>query len=726
MSSNDLLSLLWRRKGALAFVFVVCCAIHFLLLQSRADYYASDALVQVRERDSKPGADSLAGAQIYERFTRELLERLVEAPGFSLAAKAALREAGDERFTPHWKASSLRIEREAGSDFHRISYMSEAPDHVAPSLRASLEALREMAQNYFEQGLSRARGRLQEQLERRTRELEGVEAALTEIRRESGLEIVVGVEEQVAVLAESIETLDLRCLELGSERAALRGKLGTSPRLLDERSKRSRIVSALAGTPLQSILDDVTQRLMSAELRWARAEEELTEAHPEFARAHTELAKERRVYDSFFAEDSPFATQIEEALLEQERRGEVDPNDALSARLEGLEGQLADTEALRERKRSELATLQNLQRKIEELSERRSHLAQKANDLEATLGQVELYANLAPEVVQVFRMPSAPYYLGDELPLSLTLVLLFAILTSLAVAYFLEYLDHRIHNQEVLEKSSGIPVLGTMAWERGGGYPRTSAQGARVEELNTILKKVMVNLPRPAVVMITGCEQGAGKSTLSFQLAQRAGQFGLKTLVVDADLRAPSAASHYGLGESPGLSEALQGELPEERSPLGAQGTRVAASEVPLELAHQHVALLDTPRDRFGPVVRGTAHDNVWVVTAGAKVEDPAVTLSSSRFPELLRHGRRRFDLCIVDSPPLPVASDALLMGPHVDGTVLVVRAGRTTTHALHWVRRQLSDIGVPILGAVLNGLRKQARNYYHYSSPGGGNHGEE
>jgi capsular exopolysaccharide synthesis family protein len=164
--------------------------------------------------------------------------------------------------------------------------------------------------------------------------------------------------------------------------------------------------------------------------------------------------------------------------------------------------------------------------------------------------------------------------------------------------------------------------------------------------------------------------QSEGKTFASVNLAVALAQRGSRVLLVDADLRKPSVVRSLGLpdGEGSGLSSFLTGRHDIDRA--------------------------------LRPF---TAIPNLSVLPSGPIPPNPAELVSSPVMEELVREFRRRFEHIVLDSPPLLLVTDGILLSTLADGVVLVVESGATTRGALNRARRILDRAGANTLGAVLN-----------------------
>jgi tyrosine-protein kinase Etk/Wzc len=186
---------------------------------------------------------------------------------------------------------------------------------------------------------------------------------------------------------------------------------------------------------------------------------------------------------------------------------------------------------------------------------------------------------------------------------------------------------------------------------------RTSVQFALVEARNNI-------------VALTGPAPGVGKSFVALNLAHVHAAAGRKVLLVDCDLRRGRLHRTFGRSRKPGLSDVVSGETP-----------------------------LDTAIHQ----VPGTS---LYVLATGEIPPNPAELLSSKRFESLLLDVSARFELVIVDTPPVLVVSDAMLVARLAGVNLMVFRAGMHTRREIALAVKQFALNGTPLHGSVLNDVR--------------------
>lgn len=172
-----------------------------------------------------------------------------------------------------------------------------------------------------------------------------------------------------------------------------------------------------------------------------------------------------------------------------------------------------------------------------------------------------------------------------------------------------------------------------------------------------------------------------GKTTVACALATSMAQAGQRVLLVDCDLRRPRLHRIFKKGNDAGLTTALIGTHPPDA------------------------------------LVQATEVENLFCVTAGPLPPNPAELLHSEAFHRWLEHATQSFDRVILDSPPLVPVTDGAVLATRVDGTVLVVRAHKTSRELARRGKKALTDVGASIVGVVLNAvdLRNKAYGHYHY-----------
>jgi capsular exopolysaccharide synthesis family protein len=278
--------------------------------------------------------------------------------------------------------------------------------------------------------------------------------------------------------------------------------------------------------------------------------------------------------------------------------------------------------------------------------------------------------------------------------LNTALAAVVGLLLGAAVALLLEFLDDTVKSAEDLQENGLAPLGGVFRFHHlkapherlvaGSRSQHQIAEGYRV--LRTNVQFSTIDSPGQAL-LVTSANPGEGKSTTAANLALVMAQAGKKVILVDSDLRRPTLHQVFGLSNGQGLTN-----------------------------------LLITPHTGTNGYAQQTRFDNLAVITSGPLPPNPSELLSSRRLDSLLDALRMQADVVIFDSPPALPVTDACILAAKVDGTLLVVDAGKTRSQSLRRAKESLTMSKTHLLGAVLNKLKHRggARYYhYYYSSEG-------
>jgi capsular exopolysaccharide synthesis family protein len=180
-------------------------------------------------------------------------------------------------------------------------------------------------------------------------------------------------------------------------------------------------------------------------------------------------------------------------------------------------------------------------------------------------------------------------------------------------------------------------------------------------------------------IMVTSSGPAEGKSTTTNNLAIVFAQQGKRVLLVDADLRKPTAQYSFRLENHTGLSNVL------------------------------------TRQTTIDQAVRETEQENLFVLTSGPIPPNPAELLGSKKMDELLKELEEVFDLVIFDTPPVLAVTDAQILANKCDGVVLVTSSGKTENEAALKAKELLESAQGKLLGVVLNNKKAKDSQYYYY-----------
>jgi capsular exopolysaccharide synthesis family protein len=263
------------------------------------------------------------------------------------------------------------------------------------------------------------------------------------------------------------------------------------------------------------------------------------------------------------------------------------------------------------------------------------------------------------------------------------------LMVSMGLAFFVNYLDDSLKSQDDIETHLRLPFLGyipnikTNSVVERDLQAHLHPQSNAAEGFRTI--RATISLTHKAdkfrVLAITSTIPSDGKSLVASNLAIVHAQTGLRTLLVDADLRRPSVHKAYQLHSPVGLSAFLTRETND-------LDTLIHATEVP----------------------------NLDVVCCGAVPATPSELIGSGRMQEFLEKMKGRYDRVVLDCPPVSAVSDPLIISAMSDGVVYVTKFNKIRReHGMKSVQR-IQNAGIHILGVVINDIDFDGKDSYYYS----------
>ncbi len=290
-------------------------------------------------------------------------------------------------------------------------------------------------------------------------------------------------------------------------------------------------------------------------------------------------------------------------------------------------------------------------------------------------------------VVEEAAIPRWP--ISPNIPMNVLTAAAIALVLALGGAFLVEYLDDTVKNPDDVARTANLPTLAAIARMDGDDYKdmlitiskplSPTAEAFRI--LRTNLQFSWVDKPARSLMM-SSPGPGEGKSTTMANLAIVLAQSGLKVALVDTDLRRPVQHKIFGLSNRHGLTDAI----------------------------------IQPDRD-LSDLLQPTSVENLWLMSSGPLPPNPAELLASARLEAIIEELKSHVDLTLFDSPPVLVVADAAILGPKVDGVVLVNDTGHTRSAEARRAAEELRRARANLLGVVLNRLTigSGGYNYYYY-----------
>jgi capsular exopolysaccharide synthesis family protein len=293
-------------------------------------------------------------------------------------------------------------------------------------------------------------------------------------------------------------------------------------------------------------------------------------------------------------------------------------------------------------------------------------------------------------------------------PLYVAIGLAAGLLFGVSSAFVREHMDETVKTHLQVDPLTPLPVLASIP--RIGGHRQKALQtgGSIVAVSVNSETSPLLTRPRSAAaeayrglrtsivlanagrtlrsLVITSPLIGEGKTSVSYNTAIAFAQSGERVLLIDADLHHPRLHDYFGKNQTPGLSDAVSGSKPLE------------------SVIQSHPSV-----------------SNLSLLPAGNLPALPAELLASPRFDAMLNGLKQSYSMIILDTPPMLLVADAILLAGNADATIAVIRSDMTNRTAVERMTEALERNGSRSIGLVLNGVDTSSIDYYHaYGHKGG------
>lgn len=303
------------------------------------------------------------------------------------------------------------------------------------------------------------------------------------------------------------------------------------------------------------------------------------------------------------------------------------------------------------------------------------------------------------------------------------------LMLGLSGVFLVEQLDASIGTIEDVESFVKLPVLGVIPYLKTGDeedlnlIQRLWPKQAKPKDKNARLRKqLLVNYPGTStifeayrmlrtniqnevlkekahgkILLFSSSGPEEGKSITISNLSVVFAQGGLRTLLIDADMRRSTIHKIFGLEKKePGLCNVLRG------------------TNKPEEAIRKFTDFL---MGELGPdqALKVPGLDNLNILTSGSTPAIPAELLSSQEMAQLLQNLRGKYDIILIDAPPVLAVADVTIMADKADGVILVYRVGKTARSVLLRTKTQLLEAGAKVQGIVLNNISPTIEMHYGY-----------
>lgn len=375
---------------------------------------------------------------------------------------------------------------------------------------------------------------------------------------------------------------------------------------------------------------------------------------------------------------------------------------------------------------------------------------------EAKITDAEKLGNI--RIVDPAVMPKKP--IKPRRVLNTIIGILFGTIMGIGLVLFLEQMDDTLKTVSDLEKNTEFSILGSIplinfkSISKNGVYKiakqntRSGFEDERYKLINnhqtksqfvesfrslrTYIQFIRTDTSIQSL-LITSPNPQDGKSLIAANLAITMARMGLRTLLIDADLRKPVQHILFAKSKIPGLTNYL---LSDDDRPIEEKETSDKLIDVytenntiqPFNIADDYNYIRPglngkeeskkTLTSYFYTIVNKTDIENLNLLTCGKIPLDPSAIISSNSIKNFIDSLKAKYDIIILDAPPITAVTDPIILAPIVDGVILIIKSGRNNKHELIRASTLVKMRG-KIIGAVLNHVELSSRSYYYYDDRG-------
>ncbi len=264
---------------------------------------------------------------------------------------------------------------------------------------------------------------------------------------------------------------------------------------------------------------------------------------------------------------------------------------------------------------------------------------------------------------------------------NLMIAIMLGLLIPLLGIVLIDFLNNKIIDKKDVEKGTKAPIVGYVSHNRlDTEIPVIENPGSTIAEsfrsVRTNLKYFVKDIKCP-VISVSSTITAEGKTFISINLASIIAMSGKKVLLVGLDLRKPRIHKILGIRNKEGLSDFLIGEK------------------------------------EYKDVKNKTDLESLWYTPSGPVPPNPAELIESPKMDEFIKKAKKEFDYIIIDTPPVAIVTDALLVSPLTDFYIFVVRQRYTSKNTLDLIEELHRNENIKSIGIVINDI--SISGYYGY-----------
>ena len=593
-----------------------------------------------------------------------------------------LKDDDGELITPKDMAKKLKADLVGASDVIEISYADKDPQVASNVVNTLMNIFLENQIDNNRAETETGNKFVNDQIPQVEERLEEYESILQDIREKNN---IVDLTQEKRILVQEIGTLNRQISTSGAQLEGAKAQTRALEQELGVSLQQAISANQLGRTP---IVQSIITELANTESQLSQERQRFNDNHPAIASLLDTKTSLRRELQQQIAQKVGNNVDISEGLLQSDLGQKENPLERfISLKIDelSLQQQFASMNDYQQAYLQRAKELPRLEKDEQEAIRKVENMRATYENLLKTQAELDILQNQQTANARIIEPAIAPENGSSGRLALMALGILSGLLLSNLTAIILDKQDRSLKNISEIKKKLPYRVLGIIPAnkfsKREDGIMVQKDPDSYTSEIYRMIQanlKFITSQRPPKVILVTSSIPGEGKSTVSANLAAAIAQLGRQVLLIDGDLRKASQDQLWGVSNKKGIKEVLTENISLDQ-----------VTQQPMK--------------------------NIDLLTSGEIISNPLSLLDSLEMSELVAKARKKYDLILIDAPPLPVTADVLTLSKLVDGIMFVSRPGIVEHESAELAQETLISTGQKVLGMVINGVDPKEFDRYSY-----------